>query len=138
MTSQNLIGKTIVELFEKIQFEEYGIDQGELFLKLDSGELISFPFDLGFKSFLVDDNQVADAKNILQEASESNESWMIKDLIEVSDPLSNPYIELQCGILFTEESMGQNGTGMAGLRLYQNLEAFESMHGKKYVRLSEQ
>ena len=63
--------------------------------------------------------------------------WTIKDLIELSNSESIPYVELQCGFLFTKVSISPNGKGMVGYKQFQTIEDFELFNGKDYIRLSE-
>lgn len=137
MKPHYLIGNRIIRLFERITPDLGGLDQGELFIQLETGETIEFP--LGLKSAIpvIPQTEISGSNNILSEKHNPNADWRIKDLIELNHSEAQPYIELHCGLLFTEESVSPHGTGLAGFRSFENLEIFESFFGKDYRRLSE-
>ncbi len=136
--TQNLIGTRIIDLFERKILDLGGLDQGELFIHLETGEIISFPHGLDCKIAVIDESEMLGATSIFNEIRTNNADWRIRDIIELDHSESQPYIELQCGILFTEECINPHGTGLAGFRSFKDLEAFESFYGKDYQRLSEQ
>ncbi|GAB5416080.1 MAG: hypothetical protein Crog4KO_13350 [Crocinitomicaceae bacterium] len=138
VTSDSLIGKRIINLYENVITEFGGIDQGEIFLSLDTGETICFPNSLSYKNQVVSENDLTNHPSIFDELYTLGADWTIRDLLEPDEQfLSNPYVELECGLLLTEEPVSPHGTGMAGLKFYKNIEAFESVFGKEYSRLSE-
>lgn len=114
-----------------------GLDHGEIYLSLDTGETISFPYNLEYKDQIVNEGQLENTNSIFQKIQKVDTDWMIKDLIEINNSDSLPYIELESGLLFTEETFSPHGTGMAGFRYFENLNTFEAFHGKDYYRLSE-
>lgn len=137
MKPHYLIGNRIIHLFERITNEFGGLDQGELFIQLETGELIEFPLGLKSEIPVIPETEISGSNNILSGNHNPNADWRIKDLIELNHSESQPYIELHCGLLFTEESVSPHGTGLAGFRSFENLEIFESFFGKDYRRLSE-
>ena len=137
MKPQNLIGNRIIRLFERITPHFGDLDQGELFIQLETGELIEFPLGLKSEISVITESEISGSNNILSENRKPNADWQIKDLIELNHFEAQPYIELHCGLLFTEESVSPHGTGLAGFRSFENLEIFESFFGKDYRRLSE-
>lgn len=136
-TTKHLIGNRISDLFERKTLELGGLDQGELFILLETGQLIFFPVGFDAKITLIDETEMAGAISILSEVFASDADLRIKDIIELDYSEALPYIELQCGLLFTEESLSPHGTGIAGFRSFESLAAFEAFHGKQYKRLSE-
>lgn len=137
MNPKNLIGKRVVNLYERVTMDLGGLDQGEVFLSLDTGEIISFPYNLEYQDQIVIATQLENAESIYEKIHEINTNWMIKDMIEINNSDSLPYIELESGFLFTEETISPHGTGLAGFRCFENLTAFEAFHGTDYYRLSE-
>lgn len=137
MTSDNLIGNRIIHLLERITSDFGGLDQGEVFIQLEIGELIEFPLGLEGEIPVIRETEISGASSILSEIYIQGHDWRIKDLVELENSESQPYIELQRGLLFTEESVSPHDTGLAGFRSFENLEAFEAFFGKDYRRLSE-
>ncbi|TSJ46634.1 hypothetical protein [Fluviicola chungangensis] len=137
MTPHHLIDNRITHLFERITQEFGGLDRGELFIQLETGETIEFPLGLKSEISIILETEISGSNNILSENQNPNADWRIKDLIELNHSESQPYIELHCGLLFTEESVSPHGTGLAGFRSFENLEIFEAFFGKDYQRLSE-
>lgn len=137
MEPNNLIGKRIINLFERITVDLGGLDQGELFIQLETGGLIEFPVGLECEIPIISKTEILGSTSIFNEIVTDQTEWQIKDLIELEHSESLPYIELQCGLLFTEESISPHGTGLAGFRSFENLKVFESFFGKDYKRLSE-
>ena len=137
MKTQNLIGNRIINLFERITQELGGLDQGELFIQLETGEIIGFPLRLESEIIIISETELSGAEPIFKAAQNPDADWRIKDLIELNHSESQPYIELKCGLLFTEESVSPHGTGLAGFRSFENPEVFEAFSGKNYRRLAE-
>lgn len=137
MKTHHLIDNRIIDIFERITPDFGGLDQGELFIQLETGETIQFPPGLKSEISVIRETKISGSNNILSENHISNADWRIKDLIELNHSESQPYIELHCGLLFTEESVSPHGTGLAGFRSFENMEIFEAFFGKDYQRLSE-
>jgi len=137
MTPHNLIGNRIIHLFERITPEFGGLDQGEVFIQLETGETIAFPPGLKCEILMIPEAELSGAESNFNEIHNPDADWRITDLIELNRSESQPYIELESGLLFTEESVSPHGTGIAGFRSFENLEAFEEFFGKDYRRLSE-
>jgi hypothetical protein len=137
MESTNLIGNRIINLFERLTVDLGGLDQGELFIQFETGELIEFPVGLECQIPIISKTEIFGSTSIFNEVVTNQAEWQIKDLIELEHSESLPYIELQCGLLFTEESISPHGTGLAGFRSFESLAVFESFFGTDYKRLSE-
>lgn len=63
---------------------------------------------------------------------------IIKDLITFGDNFDKGFIELENGYLISETTVSNNGTGRAGLNVYNNLTEVTNWKGLEFKRISDQ
>ena len=61
----------------------------------------------------------------------------ITDFLMIEEYESVGFFELENGYIITEISLAPSGTGLVGLKFYENMQDFEMHHGTKYLRLTE-
>lgn len=68
MTTKDILGKVITDIYVSIDMEVGGLDTGECFIKLDNNTFINFPF--GDDSELLEIKPPSDATSIFQDLSD--------------------------------------------------------------------
>ncbi|AUC15914.1 hypothetical protein BTO06_12465 [Tenacibaculum sp. SZ-18] len=196
MNIKELLGERIKDILVWVKMEVGGLDQGQVFIELNSGKTISIPWD--FESENIETKPKAKSKSLVLKSSdkiriESTEfnfpegkTWnqvreevsrnqnstffgrlkyklgfkngipkrytsksteivdnemkkfanlKIVDFIIFEDYDSVGFLELENGNIITETLTAPNGTGMAGLNIFENLKDFEENCGTEYKRL---
>jgi hypothetical protein len=146
MKLTSLIGKEILDIFVKIEpydkVENIDLLYAECYFVLTDNLVIGLPFH-------IDDNEVwikelnPTAKSYFprkkwwqrKQEPDKIRGYKIKDIIHYPDEMECAFIELENGIILTEESVLPVGLAV-GLRTFDSIQSLEETHGKNYIRLT--
>ena len=53
-----------------------------------------------------------------------------------SEPTDKAFLELENGVIITEQNFAPNGTGIVGLRIYDSIKDMKRKFGEKYTRIT--
>jgi hypothetical protein len=146
MKLESLIGKEILDILVKTEryqeFNHYGLWKAECFYILTDNVIIGLPFH-------IDDSEVwiknpdplaktyYPAKKWWQKTKEPDKikNSKIKDIIDYPEEIHPAYIELESGIIITEETVAPAGLTL-GLYVFNSIRDLETKNGNNYIRLS--
>ncbi len=191
MLIQELIGKTITNIYSKVEYENYGLDKGECFIELDNEIIIDIPYgesedvwlkdldnnaeslfkDLSdypiyhvnkaqksigeiaknnqkrktsiwgrLKQFFGQDIEIKENKQYKVEYRENKLKYLQNRIIVDflwTDNFEKGLLELDNGYFITETTVANNGTGLAGLNYFENIEILRMRKGHELFRLNE-
>ena len=194
MTTKNIIGKVITNIYQSIKMEFGGLDFGKCFIEIDSIILFDFPFgpeDDKIETIVPEDaesvfedlsdipiyhvnkegktiREIAD-KYKKQQSSFAGKLWnlffdseflllkeyktykvefqrnklkhiknkKIIDFIWYAEEIEKGFLLLENGYIITETLCSPNGTGQAGLNIFDNIDELISRRGQHFLKLSE-
>jgi hypothetical protein len=194
MRKEEIIGKTVTNIYSLVKMEVGGLDNGECFIELDNKIIIDIPF--GFSDDIWVKDLDKDAQNLFANLSdytvyhvnENNKTIgeiannyqrqsrvifnklrsilfgheiaikeyqpykvdykenklkhikdrKITDFLWYDDYSEKGLILLDNGYLITETNVAPNGTGLAGLNFYENLNDLTIAKGNDYFKLTDQ
>lgn len=161
MEPEELIGKTITNIYGIINYKPHGLDTGECFIELDHHIIIDMPDGGGSEVWIKDLSRNAvplisdltDEKpykggwekiaSLLKRKTHfigGNPGYIknrkIVDLLWYPDGhLDRGFLLLDNGCVIGETIAAMNGTGMAGLNYYKNIESLIELKGADFERL---
>jgi len=164
MTTKDLIGHNIDDILGWFR-EENGLDEAQIFLRLDNGKVVVIPHFLEQEIEIKPEKEVKSVflpkktiqkslwgyyKKICyqkppQEIDETIKRFKNQKIMDFLSFEDNPdyvfeagLLELSNGFLITETTVSPSGTGQAGLNFFESVEVFENLWKEKpYKRLSE-
>lgn len=139
MVLEELIGKEIRDILVKIELESYGLDKADSFIVLEDNLTIGIPFDIDEVVWERDLN--IEAKSIFAD-KKNDEIVSIKgkkiiDFLKYRDNTDKVILELENERFITEITIAPNGTGHAGLWVFQSKDELEKRYGTDYKKLSD-
>lgn len=194
MTTKNLIGKVITNIYQSIKMEYGGLDFGKCFIEIDS--IIFFDMPFGPEDDELETIVSADAESIFEDLSDipfyhvnkegktireiadkykkqqssfagklwnlffDSEFLLLKefktykvefhqnklkhiknkkiiDFFWYDEEIEKGFLLLENGYIITETLCSPNGTGQAGLNIYDNIDELISIRGEDFLKLSD-
>lgn len=134
MKFKELFGKKITQIFEIYKPEPYGLDNCELFLKLDNEKIIDIPWHMA--EDIWEKELSKEAKQITTGIEKVVNNKIIALISYENEPTDKSFIELENGIIITEQNLAPNGTGIVGLQIYNSIHTIEERFGKNYIKIT--
>jgi hypothetical protein len=143
----SLIGKEIVDIFVKVlsfdEFKDYGLLKAECYYVLSDNLIIGLPFQINDQDVWIKKLDPL-AKSYYptkkwwqkKQAADKIKNSRIKDIIQYAEEMQPVFIELDSGVIITEETVAPSGIGV-GLRSFASIGELEERFGKDYIRLSD-
>lgn len=139
MVLRQLIGKEIQDILVKVEFESYGLDKADSFIILRDNLIIGIPFDIDEDVWERDLDK--EAKSVFADkrnnALVSIKGKKIIDFLKFMNNEDKAILELEDEKFITEITTAPNGTGHAGLWVFQSRQELEKRYGTDYKRLNE-
>ena len=158
MTIKDVIGCKIEDIYQKIEFENYGLDRGDCIIELDNGNLIEIPYrlNLDFDENIIVKNFDEEFSSILKNTQHQN--WLsrffhskeespirkclmnkkIVNLIYYLDEFTFTsdyiFLVLENGYIISKTTTAPNGLGIVGLNIYDSEEQLQLRHGIDEIR----
>jgi hypothetical protein len=134
MEITEIFERKITRIFEIYKPEPYGLDNCEIFLELDNEIIIDIPWnesdDIWEKELL------NEAKRIISGIEKVINNKIIAYISYYNEPTDKAFLELENGVIITEQNFAPNGTGIVGLQIYDSIKDMERRFGEKYTRIS--
>jgi len=138
MTLQEVIGNTIKEIWVNTRMDPHGLDEAEVWIKLNNDSLIKFPFDLEVHD-IRSQNPKRGSNTLKSSHFKKLKDQKIVDILSHREFYGQTgFYELESGIIIYEVTTFFHGADAVGLRMYNSIEEFESEEGEDYLRFSEQ
>lgn len=134
MEIKELFGKKITRIFEIYNSEPYGLDKCEMFLELDNLIIIDIPWHNSENIWVKKLSN--SAKEIINELDKILNNKIIAFISYPIEPSDKAFIELENGIIISEQTIAPNGTGLAGLHIYNSIKDIESKFGTNFSRVT--
>lgn len=146
MKLDSLIGKEILDIFVRIERykESKSIDlwEAECYYVLTGNIIIGLPFNIDEEEVWIKEldplaKSYYPAKKWWQKKQNPDaiKNSRIKDIIDYPEEIHPVYLELDSGIIITEEPLTPVGIS-AGLHAFNSIDDLEKRCGKEYIRLS--
>lgn len=146
MELKSLIGKEILDILVKTEpykeFNHYGLRKADCFYVLTDNVIIKLPFHISDSEvWIKTPDSLAKtcypAKKWWQKtkAPDKIKNSIIKDIIDYPEEIHPAYIELDSGIVITEETVAPAGLTL-GLYVFNSIRDLEAKNGNNYIRLS--
>jgi len=129
-----LIGEKVVDILISMESEPYGFDCADCCLVLENNVVIGIPFDLDGDVWIRNENDLTGKHINNSQITDLLRGTTIVGLLCYEDE-DRVFIELDNGNIITEITIAPQGTGRAGLWVYDSLTALEENKGKEYTRL---
>src|SRR6218665_727302 len=117
-----------------MESEPYGFDCADCCLVLENNVVIGIPFDLDGDVWIRNENDLTGKHINNSQITDLLRGTTIVGLLCYEDE-DRVFIELDNGNIITERTIAPQGTGRAGLWVYDSLTALEENKGKEYTRL---
>jgi hypothetical protein len=146
MELKSLIGKEILDILVKTEkykeFNHYGLWKAECFYVLTDNVIIGLPFHIADREVWIrTPDPLAKTcfpdKKWWQKTREPDkiQNAVIKDIIDYPEEIHPAYLELDNGIIITEEHVAPAGL-VVGLYVFNSIHELEAKNGNNYIRLS--
>ena len=135
MKLENVIGRSIKEIWVCSQFNIDGFDKAQVGIKLDNERVIAFPWDLSDDN--IERTVPSGAQDVLRNRGLKRiRNQVIIDVIAHREECGQTgYFELANGMIIYESTMFPSGAMNVGLLTYDSINDFEAEEGTDYVRL---
>lgn len=133
-----LVGEKIKDIFIAYKYESGGLDQADCFLVLHSDLVIGIPFSADEEVWIRELDRYAESifgKVRKKDKDIGIKNQKIVNLIDIGEVGDKMCIELENGKIITEINIAPNGTGHAGLWIFNSIYELEERHGSSYQRL---
>jgi hypothetical protein len=149
MQLEEIIGKTVTNIYALVKMEVGGLDTCECFVELDNKTIIDIPF--GFSDNIWVKKLDSNALNLFADLSDyqayeveyrENKLKNLKDrkiidFLWYADDSEKGLILLDNGYIITETTIAPHGTGLAGLNFYENINDLILSKGNDYSKLTD-
>lgn len=144
MKLEDLIGKEITDLLISYKTENYGFDEADCYLVLNKNLTVGLPFSIDDEVWIRESDKIATSIFTTSIGNQKNAgiTWLIgskiTDFIQFPEgDTDKAFVELSNGMIITEIPVAPNGTGLAGLAIFESIQKLEARFGDRYTRLSE-